>query len=211
MLFQAATQAATQGNAWPVAAVRDTVAAIAQQPEYRRTLRESVLSRLATWLRDAWRWLVDLADGSVSARTITLVLLAILIILVVARLVIAARAAREEIPTAAGARRMRKPHDAWADAQRLAARGSFTDAAHALLAALLASFAARGELHLHSSKTAGDYSRELARRGSRASRDFDRFRRRYDGVIYGEGTCSAIQYKSLLADAQPLLRDVEAA
>ena len=191
--------------------MRDTVAAIAQQSEYQRTVGQSVLSRIAGAIQRAWNWILDLLGDSKGGRTVTIVLLAILLVLVIARMVIVARSARDDIPSAADGRRARRARDAWADAQRLAALGSFTEAAHALLSALLASFAARGELRLHSSKTAGDYARELARAGSRSTRGFDVFRRRYDRVIYGDGTCSAGQFEELLADARPLLAEAEAA
>jgi riboflavin biosynthesis pyrimidine reductase len=60
-------------------------------------------------------------------------------------------------------------------------------------------------VRLHASKTAGDYARELARRGSPARSAFQQFRRRYDAVIFGAGTCDADEYAALLRDAAPIL------
>ena len=91
-------------------------------------------------------------------------------------------------------------------AQRLAAEGQFTDAAHALYLALVTSAARRGLLAVHESKTTGDYLRELRRaaRGPGARRITDGeltgwrdFIRAYETVIYGVGTCDDAQYGTL--------------
>jgi hypothetical protein len=88
--------------------------------------------------------------------------------------------------------------DAWEAARRLAAAGNFTDAAHALYAALLGSVARRGYVALHDSKTTGDYVRELRPKAAPAvSTPFTEFTRSYETVIYGVGTCDADRYASL--------------
>ena len=58
---------------------------------------------------------------------------------------------------------------------------------------------------MHASKTAGDYARELARRGSPARGAFQQFRRRYDAAIFGVGSCDADGYAALMRDAEPIL------
>jgi hypothetical protein len=136
---------------------------------------------------------------------VTIALLVLLGVLIIARLVVAAREAREDVARAEGGARRGGSSDPWSDAERLAASSRFTEAAHALFAALLSSLAARGEVRLHASKTAGDYARELLRRGSPVQAGFQAFRRRYDRIIYGVGECSAEEYAALLHDARPLL------
>ncbi|MFI5312161.1 MAG: DUF4129 domain-containing protein [Gemmatimonadales bacterium] len=190
---------------WSPSAVHDSVAAIARQAEYQRSLSTTLWQQFWNWFNRLVGEFFDLFRGSAAGRNVTAALVALLAVLVIARFVIAARAAREE----AGPRDVRTARrgttDAWTDAERFAAAGRFTEAAHALLAALLSAFAARGEVRLHASKTAGDYARELQRRGSTAQHDFFAFRKRYDGVIYGVGACSADEYAALLSDARPLL------
>ncbi len=190
---------------WPAAAVRDTVAAIARQAAYRRSFTTSIFDRLLGWLADLWgRMLAPLRD-STDARVLVIVLAVLLVITVVARLVVAARAGAPDAGRIGGGGAVVYAGDSWADAERLAAAGQFTAAAHALYGALLARLAGRGAVRLHPSKTAGDYARELRRGGLPEQTPFQRFRVRYDRVIYGTGTCTAGEYAALLDDAEPLL------
>jgi hypothetical protein len=87
--------------------------------------------------------------------------------------------------------------DAWTLAQRFAAEGQYTEAAHALYTALLARVSSRVSLRLHPSKTAGDYARDL--RGSAPSLfgPFREFARSYEVVIYGLGFCDQQRFQKL--------------
>jgi hypothetical protein len=91
-------------------------------------------------------------------------------------------------------------------AEELATRGLFTEAAHALYAALLGSAAAHGHIHLHHSKTIGDYVRELRRRAPSLFARFREFARNYEYVIYGTGQCDRHRYEQLRALALPLVQ-----
>jgi hypothetical protein len=196
---------------WPAPAVHDTVAAIARAAEYQRTLQSSLLQQLWNWLDRLLSDLFDYVRGSATGRIVTIALIVLVAALIVARVVVALRAARED-PEAGDPRARRAgARDPWGDAEQFASAGRFTEAAHALFAALLSAFASRGEIRLHASKTAGDYARELGRRGSPAQGGFQAFRRRYDRVIYGQGACDADDYAALLRDAQPLLAHARAA
>ncbi|HET7620365.1 MAG TPA: DUF4129 domain-containing protein [Gemmatimonadaceae bacterium] len=93
----------------------------------------------------------------------------------------------------------RAGRDPWTAAEELSARGEFTDAAHALYAALLESTAQAGQIRLHPSKTAGDYVRELRNRSSSLFTLFRDFARSYETVIYGIGSCDAERYHRLHA------------
>ncbi|HVT39069.1 MAG TPA: DUF4129 domain-containing protein [Gemmatimonadaceae bacterium] len=196
-----------QGGAppWPAGAVHDTVAAIASQAAYRRSMSTTLMNRLLAWVFRLIRDFFDLFGGSGIGRAVTYTLLVVLVLLVVARFVVAARTAQEERLHAGDRGTRARASDPWGDAERLAGSGRYTEAAHALFAALLMGFAARGEVRLHASKTAGDYARELRRRGSPRERAFQAFRFRYDRIIYGEGQCSTDDYTELLREARPLL------
>jgi uncharacterized MAPEG superfamily protein len=190
---------------WPSGAVHDTVVAIVSHAAYQRSLSQTLMNRLWRWAGRLINEFFDLFRGSGTGRTITYILLGILVALVIARFIVAARAARDD-RTRAGVRGPRaRASDPWGDAERLAGAAQYTEAAHALFAALLAGFAARGEVRLHASKTAGDYARELRRRGSSAEQGFQLFRTRYDRIIYGLGECGTDDYAALLHDARQLL------
>jgi hypothetical protein len=89
--------------------------------------------------------------------------------------------------------------DPWALAQRLAAEGRYTEAAHALYGALLARVAARVPLRLHPSKTVGDYARDLRDTAPSVFTPFREFARSYEVVIYGLGTCDRSRFDGLIA------------
>ena len=187
------------------AALRDTIKAIASGAEYQREVTSSFASRVLRWLGETISRFLNSIEGTPNGRAIAITALVLLVAIVVARVVIGIRAEQ-------ALREGRKPRRptlagtiALADAERLAASGDYTAAAHALFAALLATFALRGEVRLHASKTTGDYARELRRRGSSSFKPFQSFRSRYDRVIYGEMECSASDYASLSSDARVLL------
>ena len=195
---------------WSGGAVHDTVAAIVRDHAYARSLGQSLVQRALAWLFRMVRDVADLFRGSASGRTLTLVLLGILVLLIIARFAMLARANRESREPSYGTRRRDRARDAWATAERLAAAGRHTEAAHALFEALVAACAARGELRVHPSKTAGDYARELSLRAWPAAVPFRLFRARYDAVIYGAGACDRNEYAELLQHARPLLERVGA-
>ena len=191
-------------DAWPAQAVRDTVAAIARQDVYERSLGSTLVRRIWDTLMRWFDAFLALFEDSETTRYITIGLIVLLVALIVARIAIVVLTAGEE-GTAAPRHASARARDARAEAERLAAAGRFTEAAHALLAAILASLADRGQVRLHDSKTTGDYARELDRNGSPLRGAFRTFRRRYDRVIYGVGECSADDFDALLRDAEPAL------
>ncbi|HET7456803.1 MAG TPA: DUF4129 domain-containing protein [Gemmatimonadaceae bacterium] len=97
---------------------------------------------------------------------------------------------------------MREP---WGLAQELAARGAYTDAAHALYRALLEAIERRERVRLHPSKTVGDYVRDLRSRSSSLFVRFRDFARSYETVVYGLGTCDRERYERLRALAAPIV------
>jgi len=191
------------GRGWPATAVHDTIAGLARQREYERTIGESAWDRFWTFVGHIVRDILQYFRGSATGRHVTIAIVALVVVAVAVHFILATLAARNDVVVADA--NPARASDAWRDAERLAAAGLFTDASHALLAAILSVFAQRGDVRLHASKTAGDYARELARRGSPARGPFQQFRRRYDAVIFGVGSCTADEYESLLRDAAPML------
>lgn len=191
--------------------MRDTVRGIASEPSFDRSLQQTLLARIidvvGRWLRE----LLDLLPALGIGNTVIIALALAVLALVMARIVLRSRAQREFW---AGDRVEARPGrrlDPWLEAERLAGSGAYLEAAHALCAALLTASARRGEVTLHPSKTTGDYARELRRRGAPSERDFQRFRARYDRVVYNAQRCSEDEYAALLADARPMLATERAA
>ena len=187
--------------------VRDTVAAIVAQGEYRRSLRTSLLARFWRMLGEFFAWLRDALPTGSLARQVAVVCVIVLALLVVLRVAYAARL-RDE---AALRRRRRAPGtaaavDPAAEARRLAAAGQFADAAHALYRAVLQLLVRRERLRLHPSKTSGDYARDLRERRSSLHAPFRTFGRRYDRLLFGHETVDADAYAALLEVAHPLLQ-----
>jgi hypothetical protein len=203
-------QQAAGGGAWPPAAVHDTVASIMRDAAYQRSLSESLWNRFWSWFGD---WLLRTFGGVRDLphlRWIVIGLTTLVVLAIAARLIYSAgRFERESARLArvrAGIR-----GDPWLEAQRAAAEGRFTDAAHALYHAVLESLAARERIRLHDSKTHGDYARELRAVGSPEHTRLRAFGRRFDRAIFGAGRCDANDYHELLALATPLLHQREAA
>jgi hypothetical protein len=188
-----------------VPAVHDTVADIARQRVYERSVGESAWEHFWRAVGRLLQTIFEFFRGSATGRHVTLAIVIVIVAAIAIHFVLATLAARNDVVAADSSPARARSADAWREAERLAAAGAFTEASHALLAALLTSFAQRGEVRLHASKTAGDYGRELARRGSPAGGAFQQFRRRYDAVIFGVGICDADQYAALLRDAAPIL------
>jgi len=193
------------GRSWPVPAVHDTVAGIARQAAYQRDVGESAWQHFLRMVGRVLQTILEYFRGSANGRRVTIAIVALLLTAIAIHFILATLAARSDVVAADKNPARARAADAWREAERLAAAGLHTEASHALLAALLSAFAQRGEVRLHASKTAGDYARELARRGSASRGPFQQFRRRYDAVIFGVGTCDADEYAALLRDAAPIL------
>lgn len=194
--------------------IRDTISSVFAAPEFNSS----------TPIRDLWNWLGDQVqkvwdfvlgllgmaqrDPGVFWLVVVLgVLLALGIIARAAQLWYAQRAARTERGMLfEGARQPWRGADPWRAAQELAAAGDFTEAAHALYQALLEAAARRGEIRLHSSKTVGDYGRELRVRSSSLLSSFRSFAHSYETVIYGIGSCDRQRYDGLRALAAPVVQ-----
>src|SRR6476646_413543 len=124
---------------------------------FRRSLPSSLAERLMAWLGEWFERIFQFVGGRTSSRVIALAFVVTLVLLVVARLVLAAQARDVESFTSRRGRRNGALDDPWRGAERLMAEGRFEEAAHALYRGVLASIAQREQLRLDPSKTSGDY------------------------------------------------------
>lgn len=192
---------------WPAAAVQDSIDRLVEQVAYQRDLATSLGERILAWLVRLMVRLIEGAAEMIGRREVIYVVLSVLLGLLVLRLVLELRGEFAGAGTARARRGAIRAANPWSEAERLAAAGRFTDAAHALLAALLGGLGARGEVRLHASKTAGDYARELRRRRAPSAPAFQRFRAHYDLAVYGGADVSADQYAHLREAAAPLVAE----
>jgi len=199
VLITGLSQASSAGT------VRDTIAAVFRQRAYDRSIQETLWDRFWATLFDLLGRVLGVLRHAPAARPVVIGILVVLVVLVVARTVVAiasgaAFARRGTAPGVFGRRT-----DPWVEAQRLAADGRYTDAAHALYAALLEGVARREDLRLDPSKTVGDYLRDLRRRSSALMPTFRDFARLYEVVVYGLGFCDRERYERLYVLASGML------
>jgi hypothetical protein len=196
---------------WPAGAVHDTVQVVVQSRAFRRSLQSSIVERVWGWVAEWLDQFVHYLRGTSGARYSALALAAALVLLVVARFVLAARARGPDSGDEGWTRGAVPGEDPWRAAERLAAAGRYEDAAHALYRGVVASVAREDRLRLDPSKTSGDYARELRARGSSRYAPFRVFGRRFDVAVYGHGRCDAALVDDLRRLAEPFRPGARAA
>lgn len=197
---------------WPASAVHDTIAAIMHQRAYQRSLRTSLLERFFQLLGEWWRRLVTAAGSIPHGRYVAIALVSLTVLLVIARIIYAARLREQPSDQGRIARRRTDISVAPLDeAQRLANEGRYADAAHALYRAVLQLLAVRERLRLHPSKTSGEYARELRARRSPSYEPFRAFGRRYDRALFGTQEFDAGSYEELRRCAEATIQGARAA
>jgi hypothetical protein len=205
MPLQGSLGAAPAPPTWARVAIHDTVAAIVKQAAYRRDVGSTLLDRITAWIGELIARGMRALGGVPHGRLLATIAAGVIVLLIAARILLAARLRVQVIRTPErGRSRGSRSTDPWYEAEQLAAGGQFTDAAHALYRAVLTMLAAHGLVRLHESKTSGDYVRELRRRSSTLHASFRRFGARYDRAIYGTGKCTAADYAVLLDEARTL-------
>jgi hypothetical protein len=190
-------------SSWPIAAIQDSVGAIVSQRPYQRWLKATLLDRLLDWISSLLNRLFSSIRAVPYAKWIILALAVAAVVAIAARIWLGSEA--EERRRRQQARSVRGAGDPWADAERLAAEGKYTEAAQLVYRGLTERLAAADQIRLHPSKTSGDYARELRTRGFAAHNEFRQFGRRYDHVIFGTGTCDAVTYAALRDQASRVL------
>lgn len=195
---------------WPRTAIHDTVAAIVTQRAYSRSLRQTLLERIVRWIGELYQWLGDALGGVPHARRAATVAAIALALIVLGRLLYAARLREDRAPRGRRVSTGRRTvPDAWHEAERLAGLGQYTEAAHELYRGVITLLARAGHVHPHPSKTSGDYARELRSRRSPVHTAFREFGRRYERMLFGSGRCDRSEYEALLGHARPLLAALE--
>ena len=192
-----------QAQPWSAGAIQDSVAAIVRQPAYQRSVRATLLDRLLDWLAALIRRFFSGLSEIPNMKWIILGLAILVVLAIAARLWLGSEAEERRRRARPGA--VQGSGDPWAEADRVAATGDYTAAAHLLYRGVTERLAAAAQLRLHPSKTSGDYARELRTRGSPAHAEFRRFGRRYDRVLFGTGTCDAETYSALREHARGVI------
>ena len=204
-------------QASPIAdqAIRDTIAVITRHAAYDRSLRQTAIQRFMAWLQELLSPLGRAINASRPLQEIALALVILLVAAVIARAIVVAHAGRvaraAERDGTRGRSATGRLSDPWLEAQRLAAEGDYTAAAHSAYAAVLQALARRARIRLHPSKTVGDYTRELRRVQSPLMPRYREFARLYEVVIYGVGTCDRDRWERLQVLAADLVERERAA
>lgn len=179
---------------------------------YDRTLKHSLLLEAWEWLKQHFAQLMQAIarnqTTSLVVKYTTLTLALLIVGAIVYRLLGHYRETRGTVNVRFGTDDVA---DLWTESERAASRGDFTTAAHLLYAALVRTLTVRVEVRYHSSKTTGDYVRELRRRGGVLVAPFTEFVREYEVVVYRDGTCDAERYRLLRHLAEPVVRPQQAA
>ena len=197
---------------WSASEIHDTVAAIARQPMYATSIRESILGRFFRFVIERLVALFRIFEGAGDPTFIIIVALAAAVVIIVARVIVTRRAADIQRRLGARGRYGRiAVRDYWTDARTAAQAGDYTAATHALYSAVVDSLAHAGLVVYHPSKTSGDYARELLRVGAAARQDFRAFARDADRVIYGMRRPDADDFQRLFAAAERATRRPAAA
>jgi hypothetical protein len=206
-LLQAPAQTSAPLAPWPAREVHDTVSAIVNSPDFARSLGASLAQRAWRALTEFIRELFGVAEriphGSLIAKVVAILLVAAIVIRVVLARRLRDKQSRIRVARARGGRIV----DPWTEAESLAREGNYTEAAHALYAAVLDRLADTERLRLDPAKTSGDYARDLLRRGSRAYSGFRAFSRRFEALIYGAGSLVAGDYYELRRIAEGVVEE----
>ena len=125
----------------PASAIHDTVAAIARGIDYRRSLRQSLFDRFFLWISEGMAHLLRFLRHSPVSRPFGYTVIALIVLGVAARLIIAAQARDDERGPLRRRTRASGTEDPFAIAERLAAEGRYEEAAHALYRGVLLALA----------------------------------------------------------------------
>jgi hypothetical protein len=203
---------AQQIGRWSASEIHDTVSAIARQPMYATSIRESVLGRFFRFVIGRIARFLAIFDGAGDPSLLIIVTLSVVVLVIASRIIVTRRAA--DIQRRLGGRvqfgRI-AARDHWGDARAAALAGDYLAATHALYAAVIDSLARAGVVAFHPSKTSGDYAREMIRRGDAPRQEFRTFARDADRVIFGTRQPTAADYDRLLAAAERAVRPPAAA
>lgn len=193
------------GGGWAARQIHDTVAAIAREPAYAVPIRRSLFGRLLRWLFERFADLLALFGGSQRARLSVIIAVALVVIALVGR-VLVARQAEARRRTGASLRAVgSERRDYWVLADELAKAGNFVGGCHAVYLAVLDSMARAGALTFHASKTPGDYARDVRQRRAGIANEFRAFVREFELAVFGPTPPAASTYASLRQSAERVM------
>lgn len=203
-MWYAQARAGTGPVAIDTTAVREAIAAVFADDAYRRSLRESLWSRLLHWLGEIIERILSGVGESPSLKWALIGSAVLILAAFAARLVYLASARAGGRPRA-----RRLAADSSADpvllARAAAAEGRFMAAAQLLYVAILEELRRTERLKLNPSKTLGEYRRELAARSSGAYHPFQQFTWAYEATVWGQRSCDGPAYERLAELAGPLI------
>ena len=165
--------------------MHDTVQVVLRDRAFQRSLRRSLGDRILVAIGDVITRLARLMRGLPSGRTLALLFVAVVVLVVLVRFLVAASARDAARGGRISKRDVATGMDPWRTADELVALARYEEAAHALYRGVIASLARTERLRIDSSKTSGDYARELRRRSSSSLPPFVSFARRFDVLVYG--------------------------
>jgi hypothetical protein len=187
------------------------VQVVLRDAAFRRSLRQSLADRMLVWLSEWFTRLVKLFRHMPSTRSVALAFVALIVLFVLVRLIIAASARDESSERATHRRAAVSAGDTWQAADAFAAQGRYEEAAHALYHGVIVSLGRLERLRLDPSKTSGDYARELRRRGAASLVPFRDFTRHFDMVVYGHARADAAALSELRELSAPFRARARAA
>ena len=204
-------QAGAPSSDWTTGAIHDTVAAIVRQGGYAQSAAQSLFGRFIAFVVRQLTQLYRYFHNTPQARPIVIALVALIVLVVVVRIALASSASEARLRAERSRAGRLATMDPLTRAHALAASGPHTEAAHALYVAVIQRMAAHGWIRVHSSKTGGDYARELRVRGVPAHSAFRAFNARFEELIYGAGVCRPDDFDELMRRASSLLAEARAA
>lgn len=184
--------------------VQQTISAVFAGEQYQRSLRRSLWEQLVGWIGRIINAVMRAMEDSPTLKWTVILSLAGIATAIAIRVAYVKRL--DEI---GGRVRL---HDSkqcgrgnlWNLAQEEAAAGEFLQAAHTLYMAILESISRSDRIVIESSKTVGDYSRELRRKASQSLPLYREFAHLYEPVVWGTGRCDRESFDRLAVIAQRL-------
>jgi hypothetical protein len=184
--------------------VNRTIAAVFQQAEYRRSLRQTLIEQIFDWIGNLFKAIGASMDSHPALRYVAAALVAALVMMMMARVAYTRRMQRAAALGSSNVRSRAGLRDPWAAAHNAALAGDYLEAAHALYFAVLQALAGTDRLVVDSAKTVGDYTRELRRASSHSLPLYRDFARVYEPIVWGSRDCDKNRFDQLAGIASRL-------
>ena len=187
----------------PADSLQRAITAVFQRPEYRRSLRRTLLEDILDWIASMFRAIENSVEAHPVLRIIIGAVVLAFITVTVGRSLYLSRM-KEEEPGILSVKQSSVERDPWKAAEASALAGNYLEAAHSLYAAVLHTLARSDRLVIESAKTVGDYTRELRTRTSKSLPLYRDFARLYEPMVWRDCGCGPPEFERLLAIASKL-------